>query len=637
MASDPDGDPLSYQLDVAPANMTIDADTGLVQWSPTSADLGSHTVLIRVADGRGGSDQQQLTLEVCAAVPNRPPIIVSSPEVDATVATLFELEKVPVGQGPVATLLDDFTGDGAPTLVSANPGSQTISLAPVTGTAAFGPATDVSVGEPPPAVTKSLVEGLATVPLGFADLNANNPVLGLARGDFNQDGFLDVAAVFRESVSGYKGRLSISLGHGDGTFGDPQVIPLPSVSAGILAKDFDRDGRLDLVVAATDAKQIVFLGGQGDGTFAAPLTSDMAESPDDLQTADLNGDQILDLVSINATQKTFTTLLGAGDGTFGDAVTYDASQSSPRLDLVLADLDQIHGPDVIVAGNTGYGKLQVFLNDGTGALGVPSEIPTPNAETGFGTAQVEVIHAGDFDGDGKVDLVYNRYGSPLGFLHGNGDGTFADVVPGTDHDMDSLAIQSHVEQVATDLNDDGYLDLLLGHESNSNLLTVALGNGDGTFRTMQYLASPGSGIPDAADWLEGAPPTGVLPGDFNADGITDLVVMSEGGGTERPGGVALILGSVPGEFLSPQPYPTSRDFSWPGHALADFNNDGLIDLAQITGAVDVSLGQGDGTFGAPFPAISTGFYGITLRSADFDRDGNQDLVWNWAGRVQGAP
>lgn len=82
-ATDPDGDALTYDLLVAPDGMTIDAETGLIQWTPTNAALGNHFILVQVSDGRGGIDQQQFTLSVANEPSNRPPRFTSDPVIDA--------------------------------------------------------------------------------------------------------------------------------------------------------------------------------------------------------------------------------------------------------------------------------------------------------------------------------------------------------------------------------------------------------------------------------------------------------------------------------------------------------------------------------------------------------------------------
>lgn len=95
-AVDPDRDPLTFALTTAPAEMIIDATTGIVSWNPSAEDVGRHDVTVEVTDGRGGSARQAYTLDVIPAPPNRPPVITSTPIVTATVASLVADSDVPV-------------------------------------------------------------------------------------------------------------------------------------------------------------------------------------------------------------------------------------------------------------------------------------------------------------------------------------------------------------------------------------------------------------------------------------------------------------------------------------------------------------------------------------------------------------
>jgi hypothetical protein len=65
-AVDADGDALTFSLVVAPGGMTIDAQSGLIEWLVTSKELGVHDVTVLVEDGQGGSDQQSFMLEISA-------------------------------------------------------------------------------------------------------------------------------------------------------------------------------------------------------------------------------------------------------------------------------------------------------------------------------------------------------------------------------------------------------------------------------------------------------------------------------------------------------------------------------------------------------------------------------------------
>ena len=65
-ASDVDGDSLTYSLDIAPSGMSINASSGLISWTPSTGQAGSHGVTARVDDGNGGSDTQTMVVSTRA-------------------------------------------------------------------------------------------------------------------------------------------------------------------------------------------------------------------------------------------------------------------------------------------------------------------------------------------------------------------------------------------------------------------------------------------------------------------------------------------------------------------------------------------------------------------------------------------
>lgn len=98
-ATDADGDDLTYQLLSSPTGMTIDAQTGLIEWSPDflpttdpNTPVGHHAIQVAVSDGRGGTTQQSYTLSIIEPPPNRPPLFTSDPVVDAYINQLYQYD-----------------------------------------------------------------------------------------------------------------------------------------------------------------------------------------------------------------------------------------------------------------------------------------------------------------------------------------------------------------------------------------------------------------------------------------------------------------------------------------------------------------------------------------------------------------
>jgi hypothetical protein len=159
-----------------------------------------------------------------------------------------------------------------------------------------------------------------------------------------------------------------------------------------------------------------------------------------------------------------------------------------------------------------------------------------------------------------------------------------------------------------DLNGDGYVDVVVANADQSGTIGVLLGNGDGTLQS-------------AVTYPAGPYPEFVVLADFNNDGYLDVAVGNRAIG--GPGYVSVLLGNGDGTFQSPGSYgPYTDAFSL---AVADFNNDGNLDIAIAdTSSGSLLLGNGNGTFraGSAIGASGTLFFAV----ADFNRDGKLDLV-----------
>jgi hypothetical protein len=238
-----------------------------------------------------------------------------------------------------------------------------------------------------------------------------------------------------------------------------------------------------------------------------------------------------------------------------------------------------------------------------------------------GQDPAEPIVVGDFNGDGIPDIagVGGRgcFAGPcvdasVGTALGDGKGNFTpatilDIGFGTNLETFSVAVG--------DFNGDGKLDLAVGGEVNPTFsITIALGNGDGTFSYKGSVATGGAFEVFAV-------------GDFNGDGIPDLAVANSAADI-----VTILLGNGDGTF-TPSTAATSPTGSNPvAIAVADFNGDGIPDLAigndpqdGSSGSVTILLGNGDGTFtAAASPATPSGVNAIAV--ADFTGDGKADIV-----------
>ena len=115
-ATDPDGDPLSYLLQNGPQGMTIDGNTGQVNWMPNGDQLGINDVHIAVDDGQGGVVTQSFAINVVAPVINSSPNITSVPSQSATLGELYQY----------AVFADDPDGDPLVYVLENGPDGMTI-------------------------------------------------------------------------------------------------------------------------------------------------------------------------------------------------------------------------------------------------------------------------------------------------------------------------------------------------------------------------------------------------------------------------------------------------------------------------------------------------------------------------------
>src|SRR6267154_1993020 len=175
-------------------------------------------------------------------------------------------------------------------------------------------------------------------------------------------------------------------------------------------------------------------------------------------------------------------------------------------------------------------------------------------------AAPSAVAVGDFNGDGKLDMVVAGWGPQgVSILLSNGDGTFQSAR--------SFTAGTNPSWVAVgDFNGDGKLDLAVSNWS-SNDVSVLLGNGDGTFQP-------------AISYGVGSSPRSVAVGDFNHDGKLDLVVANwgcNGFPTCPASNVSVLLGNGDGIFQKARNFAVGE--APVSLAVGDFNGDGIPDLS----------------------------------------------------------
>ena len=496
-----------------------------------------------------------------------------------------------------------------------------------------------------------------------------------ASGDFNGDGIPDLVEtnlVRSTSNTGYlNDRVSIKLGRGDGTFELVSHIdsngkhPI-SVATG----DFNNDGNTDFVVGENDSSFVtyqpspyidpftgtlfyplpvhipitpshleVFLG-RGDGSFQAGATTPVQEIPAAIAVADFNDDGKPDLATAGQDNDGYLNggadvLLGQGDGTFNPSSTFlDASPGSEDLSKVpvaisAADFNGDGKPDLVVAKQL-TSTADLLPGQGDGTFGSPTAINLGGTLAWSNTATnlrgtlasssddgAFDLLVGDFNGDGRPDLAaVLGYGlvstSGLSVMLNQGHGSFQPPRVYQAGTAPSVA-------AVGDFNRDGRLDIAV---ANGNTVDVLTGLGDGTFHGGKILSSP-SDISTL--------------GDFNGDGIPDLITVRDLMATDH----GITVGVRPG--LGGGPFGPEQDYDLHGYGggnqfhtltLGDVNGDGLPDLmAGLVGGVGpaghvlVLKRHGDGTFESPID-LPLGDYRMPVETTlgDVNGDGKPDII-----------
>lgn len=418
----------------------------------------------------------------------------------------------------------------------------------------------------------------------------------VATGDFDEDGYADIATTYTDGSS--SGGVRILLNNGAGGFTEGAVIPTHYPRRTLEAADFDSDGHLDLLtqeepVTGTGPSYNILLWGRGDGTFESGVEVFGARAGALFDIGDFNNDDRPDIVlgSAGSTSPLPVAVI-YGNGTRTLAAPLEIATPTVSSTAAVGDFNADSRDDIAIAGTT-------YLNDGAGGFTVVSGSGLPSPSIYYDVA--------DLNGDLRDDVVAVSFvdvlASALLISLSNGDGTFS---------SSSTAVDLYVHDVVlADLDDDGTLDIgaAIVYEKHFALFP---GEGDGTFGAPVLF---GNG--NHYSWTLAAD-------DFNNDGKSDLA-FAQSTLREPAGSVSVVL-SLPSGGLG---YAQSFSGNMARPTLsADFNEDDLTDLIYIarTGSqVGVQLATSPGVFGPAsyIPFISTP---ASIAVGDFNGDGHTDFA-----------
>ncbi len=309
-------------------------------------------------------------------------------------------------------------------------------------------------------------------------LNLPNSV-GVGWGDYDSGGYPDLFFGGYDQGTSHPqhGPMLFRNGH-DLTFADvSQTLKLPTAPApdsGVAWGDYNNDGLLDVLVGGDaypwlfrrDPSQFVELGADAGLHVAFNAGSSVS-------WCDFNGDGLLDAFVCNIFGNAYL-LRNNGDGTFTDIAAAaglggaDAVQSA-----AWGDYDNDGHPDLLLARM--YKPAMLFHNNGDGTY------TDVSAQAGV-TIPVNTLSAiwGDYDNDGWLDCYFTSGESaPDWLFHNDHNGTFTDVA-----NVAGMAGDAYNAQGAAwaDYDNDGYLDLFVGNFGQQPFLYH--NNGNGTFTNM---------------------------------------------------------------------------------------------------------------------------------------------------------
>jgi len=488
-------------------------------------------------------------------------------------AYLYNHSYFGAGNSPLGAVLADFNHDGRSDLAAVN----------------YDNTVSVMLGAP-----KAAFSSPVSYPTGASPFT-------LIAADLRKNGQIDLVTVNMPNGIDQPGTVSVLLGNGDGTFQAHVDYTVGDFPEGIVAGDFNDDGKVDLAIANNNDGTISILYGNGDGTFQPQVAIGVGSEPTSIGTGDFNGDGKTDLIASCVGSGVVSVLLNTGGGTF-TRVDTSSGLFGPDTSLVVTSKFTTSGSLDAVISSKIQQQLYLLKGEGNGSF------MSPTALVGIGAGEIYSLVAADINHDGKTDLGYGSVG-PDAFwvLLGNGSGKFSAPLPSPIFATESIAL--------ADINGDGFLDLVTPEES-LNSVAVVLGNGKGQFGVAK------------TDNLSGTVygPNSTVVADFNGDGKLDLAVAE----TNFPTGqVAVSLGNGQGSFGTPVISPllseaiNNQDLMLSG----DFNGDGkpdLIIMDDYSNGFQVLLGNGDGSFQTPVDTkLNTT---LNFAIGDFNGDGKTDVV-----------
>lgn len=553
---------------------------------------------------------------------------------------------------------------------------------------------------------------------GPYETDINNSIVA---GQFDDDPDPEIA--FRQSTFGYAivfapetepvDELNVSVDYTIFGNGSDAFAPV------IKAADFDGDGKDELCFNTSD--DVVYIRWSATETLSSIALSGLGEQNAIYDPADYDGDGDLDLLLFAQESEHFWIIEGTGAGSMGiareiqraypsiandDRPAFGQLDSNPAMDMIVAniseqsmsneynfvlnsasseeiDTDEVALPLLITDDLDGEGNPDlVVMRLGLFPVGIAPEFepgvmynPTgaapyvadltagqPRAyfvydQSTFDESPMALVSSFDADDDGDDDLIWHGYSGSSGgslWVIENRSG-----VPGVPRiGMESFeVIDGILNTLPIDLDSDGFDEFIISNSGNMRILDLQEGSldritasndafmvvkadldGDGTpeiinsdngvnrLRVWSVMPDGSVGNRQVFPTDERGPYLGLEVADFNNDGLDDIAAM------ENNGSVDIYLGGVgPDLTLWAEVDALSPLGLKPG--VLDYNGDGLPDLAIGSGeysGIALFANNGDGTFseGPALPSSQPSATPYWITTGDLDLDGNTDIAFS---------
>jgi hypothetical protein len=443
----------------------------------------------------------------------------------------------------------------------------------------------------------------------FAPMTPIQPVYSpqrVATGDVNGDGMADI--ITSNGSGNPANGVSVLLGNGDGTLEANVDYPTGASPRGLLLRDLDGDGDLDLLVSHVAANHHALLFNDGSGDFSE-LQIVPTSGIQNCLLVDVDRDGLPDIIS-RAGEGAMVTH-GLPGGGFDTRVQIHFDLGFTPRDFEVADVNADGRPDIVIANGFRDNTVEILLNQGAG--GFDKLPPLPIGET------VEGLALARFDAGPTLDLAVltqrpefspGNSSNQLHVLHGDGTGTFivAQVV-----DLHAAPNEVLAGEFSGNGDVDG-TDLVVAYNVTGELQLFINTGTEFEARTPVKLGESFNGGPGKR-----------AVGDFNGDGITDIAaVVYDGQGQV----VKVLRGASNGVLTEFQVITPLNNGNAQRVTVVDVNGDGQPDLLVTVAGGQQRLvvypGTEAGTFGAEQLLID-GFSG-DVSMVDVNQDGLPDLV-----------